>query len=51
MTPLISAENDFAVWAVLIGIAAFGFWCERYPFGKKYSGVMLLIVTDCAMRS
>ncbi len=43
MAPLISPDNDFAVWAVLIGIAAFGFWCERFPFGRKYSGVMLLI--------
>jgi uncharacterized membrane protein len=43
MTSLIPADNDFAVWAVLIGIAAFGFWSERYPFGRKYSGVMLLI--------
>lgn len=43
MSSLISPDNDFAVWAVLIGIAAFGFWCERFPFGRKYSGVMLLI--------
>lgn len=43
MTSLIAPDNQFAVWAVLIGIAAFGFWCERYPFGRKYSGVMLLI--------
>lgn len=43
MGPLIAADNDFAIWAVLIGIAAFGFWCERYPLGRKYSGVMLLI--------
>ena len=43
MTSLIGPDNDFAVWAVLIGIAAFGFWCERFPFGRKYSGVMLLI--------
>jgi uncharacterized membrane protein len=41
--PLISAEQDFAVWAVLLGIAAFGFWCERFAWGRKYSGVMLLI--------
>lgn len=41
--PLIGPEQDFAIWAVLIGIAAFGFWCERYPWGRKYSGVMLLI--------
>jgi uncharacterized membrane protein len=40
---LISPEQDFAIWAVLIGIAAFGFWCERFAWGRKYSGVMLLI--------
>ncbi len=43
MQPLISADNEFALWAVLIGIAAFGFWSERRPFGRKFSGVMLLI--------
>ncbi len=41
--PLIGPEQDFAIWAVLIALAAFGFWCERYPWGRKYSGVMLLI--------
>lgn len=40
---LIGADQDFAIWAVLIGLAAFGFWCERYPWGRKFSGVMLLI--------
>ena len=43
MSSLIPADNDFALWAVLFGIAAFGFWIERYPFGRKYSGVTLLI--------
>jgi len=41
--PLIGPEQDFALWAVLIGLAAFGFWCERFTWGRKYSGVMLLI--------
>jgi uncharacterized membrane protein len=41
--PLIGPDQDFALWAVLIAVAAFGFWCERYPWGRKYSGVMLLI--------
>lgn len=41
--PLIGPDQDFALWAILIAIAAFGFWCERYPWGRKYSGVMLLI--------
>ena len=41
--PLIGPDQHFALWAVLIGLAAFGFWCERFPWGRKYSGVMLLI--------
>jgi len=41
--PLIGPDQDFALWAVLIGIAAFGFWSERFSIGRKYSGVMLLI--------
>ena len=41
--PLIGAEQDFALWAVLIALASFGFWCERFDWGRKYSGVMLLI--------
>lgn len=41
--PLIAADQDFALWAILIGLAAFGFWCERYPWGRRYSGVMLLM--------
>ncbi len=40
---LIGPEQHFALWAVLIALAAFGFWCERYPWGRRYSGVMLLI--------
>jgi uncharacterized membrane protein len=41
--PLIGPDQDFAIWAVLIAISAFGFWCERFAWGRKYSGVMLLI--------
>jgi uncharacterized membrane protein len=41
--PIISPEQDFALWSILIAVAAFGFWCERYTWGRKYSGVMLLI--------
>ena len=40
---LISPDQDFAIWSILIAIAAFGFWCERTSWGRKYSGVMLLI--------
>ncbi|MDH3430513.1 MAG: DUF819 family protein [Gammaproteobacteria bacterium] len=41
--PVIAPEQDFALWSILIALAGFGFWCERYPWGRKYSGVMLLI--------
>jgi len=41
--PLIGPEQDFALWAILIAVAGFGFWSERYDWGRKYSGVMLLI--------
>ena len=41
--PLIGPEQDFALWAVLIGLTAFGFWCERFAWGRKYSGVLLLM--------
>ena len=42
-SPLIAADQDFALWAVLIGLTAFGFWCERYAWGRRYSGVLLLM--------
>lgn len=41
--PLIGPEQDFALWSILIALAGFGFWCERFAWGRKYSGVMLLI--------
>jgi uncharacterized membrane protein len=41
--PLIGPDQDFALWAILIALASFGFWCERFPWGRKYSGVMLLM--------
>ncbi len=41
--PLIGPDQDFAIWAILIALASFGFWCERFSWGRKYSGVMLLI--------
>jgi uncharacterized membrane protein len=43
MWPLIAPDNEFALWSVLLALAAFGFWCERYAWGRRYSGVMLLI--------
>lgn len=39
----IGPDQDFALWAILLSLAAFGFWCERFAWGRKFSGVMLLI--------
>lgn len=47
--PLVGPEQDFALWAVLIGLAGFGFWSERFAWGRKYSGVMLLIAAAIAL--
>lgn len=41
--PLIKPDQDFALWAVLFALAAFGFWSERYVWGRKYSGILLLM--------
>ncbi len=41
--PLISPDWDFALWAVLIGIAAFGFWADSTRFGKQVSGVGIML--------
>jgi len=41
--PLLGPDQEFALWAVLLALAGFGFWCERYAWGRRYSGVMLLM--------
>lgn len=47
--PLIGPEQDFALWSVLFAAAAFGFWCESYAWGRKYSGVMLLMAATIVL--
>ena len=42
--PLISPDWHFALWAVLIGIAGFGFWSDSTRFGKQVSGVGIMLV-------
>ncbi len=39
--PLISPEQTWAVWAVLLGAAAFGFLAENTRPGRKVSGAIL----------
>lgn len=40
---LISAEQTFHLAAVLIGLAAFGFWVETTRIGRKLSGVLIIL--------
>jgi len=42
--PLISQNWDFALWAVLIGVAGFGFWADSTHIGKQVSGVGIMLV-------
>jgi len=42
--PLISPDWDFALWAVLIGVAGFGFWADATRIGKQISGVGIMLV-------
>jgi len=42
--PLISPDWDFALWAVLIGVAGFGFWADSTRIGKQVSGIGIMLV-------
>jgi len=39
----IPAEQTFQLAAVLIGLAAFGFWVETTSIGRKLSGVLIIL--------
>ncbi len=43
MNTLISADQTWAIWTVLLGAAAFGFWAETTRWGRKLSGCVLTI--------
>ncbi len=42
--PLISPDWDFALWAVLIGVAGFGFWADSTRIGRQVSGIGIMLV-------
>jgi uncharacterized membrane protein len=42
---LISADQHWALWAVLLGSAAFGLWAEKTRWGAKISGAVISILT------
>jgi len=39
--PLIPADRHWAIWTVLLGAAAFGYWAEHTRVGRKLSGCVL----------
>jgi len=43
VSTLISPENDWALWAVLLASGAFGLWAERTRWGSKLSGAVIAI--------
>jgi len=43
MTSLITADQTFQLAAILLGLAAFGFWVETTAIGRKLSGVLIIL--------
>ncbi len=43
--PLISENNHWVLWAILLIIATFGFWAERTKWGSKLSGMMIALLS------
>ena len=43
--PLISADQHWALWALLFLTAAFGLWAEKTKWGSKLSAVTVTILT------
>ena len=41
---MITADNVFAIGALLFGLAWLGFWIDVSPLGKKTSGVIWVLV-------
>lgn len=45
MTSLVSAENSWALWAIMVGIAAFAIWAEqKTTWGSRLSGCMVALL-------
>ena len=45
MNTLISPDQTWALWAVLLSAAAFGLWAERTRWGSRLSGAVIAIGT------
>jgi uncharacterized membrane protein len=42
---LIPADNNMAIWAILVGIVAFGFWSEKTRLGRRLSGTIVVLIS------
>jgi uncharacterized membrane protein len=47
--PLISADQTFALSAIIMAIVAFGLWAESQAWGQKLGGPLLLLAVSMAM--
>ena len=45
MEPLIAADQQWAIWCVLLTSAVFGIWAERFRWGGVLSGAMVTMLT------
>jgi uncharacterized membrane protein len=44
LTPIISSEQDLAIWAILLTLASLGLWLEGTVVGRKFSGVLTAMI-------
>ncbi len=49
MTTLLTADQPWAIWTVLLGAAAFGFWAETTRIGRKLSGAVMTMGVTFAL--
>ena len=47
--PLISADQTFALSAIIMAIVAFGLWAESRAWGQKLGGPLLLLAVSMAL--
>ena len=46
---LIPADSDLAIWAALAGVVAFGLWSEKTGWGRRLTGVIVVLMTAFAL--
>jgi len=49
MTSLVPADQDWLIWAILLGAAAFGIWSERTRWGARLSGCLITMGVTFAL--